>query len=359
MNARILTPALLTLLLVAPASADLRDGMQKGTPEIQSISTMAFAPEGILLVGDPIGATVFAIDTAEKEGASYDALEVQNLGNAIASLVGTSPENIRVNDLKVNPASQTIYLAVARGRGPDAEPVIVRLTGQGQPEVFELENVSFSQVKLENPPTNTGREGPMGTITGLGYAEGKVLVSGLSSEEWASTLRAIPFPFEAGNQGAGIEIYHGAHGAFETRAPVRTFTPYEISGQPYILAAYTCTPLVKFPLDELKAGAKVRGTTIAELGNRNRPLDMVIYKKDGKDFILIANSARGVMKVSTEGVSQEEGITEKINGTAGLKYDTIEELTDVQQLDKLDEGRAVILTQAENGPMTLRTIELP
>jgi len=47
--------------------------------------------------------------------------------------------------------------------------------------------------------------------------------------------------------------------------------------------AYTCTPLVQFAIPDLKPGAKVKGKTIAELGNRNRPLDMIDYQKDGKD----------------------------------------------------------------------------
>ena len=58
---------------------------------------------------------------------------------------------------------------------------------------------------------------------------------------------------------------------------------------------------MKFPVSELKAGAQVKGTTIAELGNRNRPLDMIVYQKDGKDYLLLANSSRGVMKIPTEG----------------------------------------------------------
>ena len=54
----------------------------------------------------------------------------------------------------------------------------------------------------------------------------------------------------------------------------------------YILAAYTCTPLVKIPLSDLKPGAKVKGVTIADLGSGNQPLDMVPYKKDGHNYIL-------------------------------------------------------------------------
>ncbi len=100
-----------------------------------------------------------------------------------------------------------------------------------------------------------------------------------------------------------IEIYHGAHGKFETKSPIRTFVAYRIQNEPYLLAAYQCTPLVKMPVAELKAGAHVKGTTIAELGNRNRPLDMIVYQKDGKDYLLMTNNSRGVMKIPTEGAA--------------------------------------------------------
>src|SRR5262249_58174699 len=121
------------------------------------------------------------------------------------------------------------------------------------------------------------------------------MVAGLSNEEFSSSLRAIPFPFEAASKGTGIEIWHGSHGRFETNAPVRTFVPYEINGEKAILAAYTCTPLVRIPVSELKPGNKVKGTTIAELGARNKPLDMDVYSKSAKNYILIANSRHSLM----------------------------------------------------------------
>ena len=52
-----------------------------------------------------------------------------------------------------------------------------------------------------------------------------------------------------------------------------------IDNTPHLIAGYLCTPLVKFPLASLKPGAKIVGMMIAQLGNRNRPLDMVLYKK--------------------------------------------------------------------------------
>jgi hypothetical protein len=45
---------------------------------------------------------------------------------------------------------------------------------------------------------------------------------------------AIEFPFTGPNPGTGVEIYHGAHGAFETKAPVRTFVPRRRSVKPRV-----------------------------------------------------------------------------------------------------------------------------
>ncbi len=118
-------------------------------------------------------------------------------------------------------------------------------------------------------PAANGRQ--VETITSIAYIDGNVIVAGLSNEEFSSTLRSIPFPFTTAEKGAGIQIYHGSHGRFETAAPVRTFIPYEINNQKEILAAYTCTPLVKIPVSDLKPGAKVKGTTIAELGESQSP----------------------------------------------------------------------------------------
>ena len=71
-----------------------------------------------------------------------------------------------------------------------------------------------------------------------------------------------------------------------------------MNNQPHLIAGYLCTPLVKFPIASLKPGDKVRGTTIAELGAGNRPLDMILYKKNGRDFLLMSNNSRGVMKIA-------------------------------------------------------------
>ena len=101
------------------------------------------------------------------------------------------------------------------------------------------------------------------------------------------------------------------------------------------------------------------GTTIAELGNGNQPLDMVSYKgKDGKDYLLLTNNRRGVMKIPASEFGTAPAIKTKPPVPGGVKYDTVSELKDVVQLDKLDDARAVIVVKTDAG-FDLKTIPLP
>lgn len=351
------TLALLTVFLVvgtAPA-ADVTDGMTKGTPALKSATALAFGPSGVLFIGDPQAATIYAVATDDTVPAGRDPVNVEKLGDRIGSLLGVPADQIQIGDVKVNPASGNVYLSVTRGRGADAAPAILKLSRDGKLDEFALKNVPFSKVTI---PNANDKQRTL-AITSLGYVDGKLIVAGLSNEEFASTLRTIPVPFKDADKGAGIQIFHGAHGKLETQAPVRTFVAYKIGEQENVLAAYTCTPLVKIPVQELKAGAKVKGTTIAELGNRNNPLDMIVYKKDGKDYILMANSARGVMKIPAEHFADATPITARpATEKAGIVYQTIEGLTGVEQLDKLDNDRALLLVK-KNGDLSLVTVALP
>ena len=354
------------LLAGSARAGDLQAGLKAGHPDMKSAGALAFGPEGILFVGDGTGAAIFAIATGDTEAGkdkSARPVEAKAINETIAAKLGVEPRDVLINDLAVNPASKKAYLSVARGRGPDSLPAIVRVDGSGNVEVVDLDGVRFARAALPNAPDaaaqERGRSLRSQAITDLVYTDKRVFVAGLSNEEFSSRLLAIPYPFEGDSKSASVEIYHGAHGRFETKSPVRTFLATELKGEPHILAAYTCTPLVKIPVAELKPGAHIKGTTVAELGNHNSPLDMVAYEQDGSDFLLIANTARGVMKVDVGPVGTIEGIARPIQGTAGLSYETLEELKGVVQLDRLDDTHALLLIQDEQGAQDLRTIELP
>jgi hypothetical protein len=339
----------------ALAAEKLTDSLTKGTPELKCAGPICFGPEGILFFGDYQGAIIYAIDTQDTTRASSDPIKIEKLDEKIAGMIGTDTKGFKIKSMAVNPASGNVYLSVSRGEDPKATAVLLKVTRGGEVKDVPLNDVKFSKATLSNAVDGKRQE----AITQIGYVDGKVIVAGLSNEEFASKLRSIPFPFKDADKGTSVEIYHGSHGALETKSPVRTFTFYDIDGETNVLAAYTCTPLVKFPLSQLKAGEKVKGTTIAELGNQNVPLDMFVYQKDGKDFILMANNKRGVMKITTENIAKVDAITKKVSNTAGLAYETIKDLQNVQRMAKLDKDHAIVLTRTEGGNLNLETIALP
>lgn len=357
--------AALAAISVSARAGDLGESLKKGQPDLKSAGALAFGPEGILFVGDSRGGAVFAFDTGDDSRDGAGPVDVPGLGKVVADMLGTQQDQVIINDVAVNPASGRVYVSADRGRGPEAQPVLLRVEPAGGKVVaLELEELPFAKTELPSLPDaqakdERGRSPRAQAITDLAFVDGRVFVAGLSNEEFSSRLLAVPFPFSSAGDSASIEIYHGAHGRFETRSPVRTFLATELKGEPTLLAAYTCTPLVKIPVSQLQAGSHVKGTTIAELGNRNNPLDMVAYEKDGQPLLLIANNSRGVMKVKLTGAESAEGIVNPINGTAGQPYETVAELKGVTQLDKLDDTHAVIVTQSEDGSIDLKTIELP
>lgn len=357
--------ALVLTMSVAGKGLAADDGLEKGTPKIQSAGPMTFGPDGILFLGDPKSAAIFAIDTDDTSGDSANvSVNVSKINEKIGAMLGTKADQVQIADLAVNPASGNVYLSVSRGRGPAAKPVVLKVDASGNITEFSLSDVRFGKAELPNAPedkiTGQGRRrsnNRLMSITDMSYIDGRIVVAGLSNEEFASNLRAIEFPFSEVDAGSSIEIFHGNHGRLETRSPIRTFVPVTLNGKPEIVAAYTCTPLVRVPLAQLKNGTKVTGTTVAELGNRNRPLDIIAYKKGGKDYLLMANNPRGMMKISTDNIQTEE-VKERVGGKAGLAYDTIESLNAVVQMDQLNKEHAVVLMQTDAG-LDLQTVALP
>jgi hypothetical protein len=354
----------LTLTARQPAAVELTTGKVP----LMSAGALAFGPSGILFVGDSIGGSVVAIDTQDtKAAASAVKINVEGVDTKIAALVGITPDQIILNDVAVNPVSKNVYLSASRGRGPDAMPLIMRVDATGKVSPVSLDNAKFAAVSLTDSPVAnpSARQNPrVQTITDMSYVNGNLIVAGLSNEEWSSALRSIPYPFNAAPKGATLQIWHSSHGKYETESPIRTFVPYTIAGQQYVLAAYTCTPLVKIPVSDLKPGAKVKGVEIADLGAGNQPLDMVPYKKGGHDYILIANSSFGVVKLKADNLETYTAINAPtITDVAGVPYDKITELANVRHLAQVDDGNVLLLSgktgNGQAGSMNLSTIALP
>jgi hypothetical protein len=347
---------LLAALCVVVAAAPATTGMNTGKVEMKSAGPLAFGPDGVLFVGDSLGAQVVAIDTGDTKAASTGSINVTGIDSKIAAALGATADQITIRDVATNPISKNVYISVNRGRGADATAVILKLDTAGKLSEVNLDNVKYSAAALPNPPTANNQK--TNTITQVRYLDGKVLVAGLSNEEFQSNLKVITFPFaSAGDRGSLIEMYHGSHGRYETNSPIRTFVPYTIDNQKYILAAYTCTPLVKIPMSQLKPGAKVEGTTIAEMGAGNQPLDMVPYKKNGHDYILMANSTHGVTKLDVAHLDSYKAITAP-SDIAGVPYESLSDWQNVKHLQAYD-GKSVLVLSGDRGAMDLKTVALP
>jgi len=340
----------------APAGLD-----KTGNPGLKSAGPLAFGPQGVLFVGDPQGAQIVAIavDTPSSTAAIGSGFKLAGADAKIAATLGTKADDISINDVVVEPGTSIAYASVSRGKGPSAQPVIVRIDGKGNISPLALDRIAYSAISIANAPPASAKDKKgqslrTGVITDLAFVEGKLFIAGLSNEEFASKLRSVDFPFKAADTAASVEIFHTNHNRVETASPVRTFVPFNVGGEPQILAAYTCTPLVTFPVKDLQAGKKVHGKTVAELGNRNVPLDMLVYEKDGKQYLLLSNTARGVMKISTDSIEKQPALTEKVADKAGLSYETIDSMKDVQQLDKVGNTNVLMLAKGN-----LEVVPLP
>ena len=330
-----------------------------------SLTALEFGPEGILFAADPKGAAVFALDVGDAEAKAEGALKIEQVDEKIAGLLGTKADQITINDLAIDPRSGVAYLSVSRGLGADAAAVLVKAAA-GKLAVVDVAKLKSTRVSLSNAPedkeTGEGRRRSnkrMESITDLAWLDGRLAIAGLSNEEFASTLRVTNYPFTGAVGTTSLEIYHGAHGKEETHSPIRTFMPMDVGGEPNIIASYTCTPLVCIPLSKLQPDSKIKGRTVAELGNRNRPLDMIGYEKGGERFILMANSSRGVMKVSTKDIATIDSITQRVAGeTAGLSYETVDAWKGVLQLAKIDDDHAAIIRGGDGG-QSLEQVALP
>lgn len=343
-----------------------RTGVTAAVPEegpaLQSVGPMTFGPDGLLFAADTTAAIIYALDLgAQAAGGKPGAADVPGIDQKIASMLGSDPAAIRVTDLAIHPKTRHAYVSVMRGTGADARPVLLRVDGDGRIEPIAIEKVKYTKVTLPNAPaaTTEGRRNPRAdSVTDMAFVDGKLIVAGLSNEEFASKLRTFAYPFAAADPGTSVEIFHGNHGQLETRAPVYTFIPYTIDNTPHVIASYTCTPLVKFPMHSLK-GTKVVGTTIAEFGAGNRPLDMILYKKDGREFLLMSNNNRGVMKIPTAEFGSAPAITARVTTpTGGVPYETIASMKGVEQMDLLDAQRSIVLARTASG-LSLSAVALP
>jgi hypothetical protein len=347
---------------------------------LQSAGALEFGPENLLFVGDIKGASIHAFElrasdfTSQQHVVFGDARTFQgrdlisSIDRQLAALLGTSPEQVQINDLKVHRPSRQIFLSVHRGRGPNAIPVIVKVNA-GKLEVLELGKLRHTLARILDAPDGErfefGQSERSLTITDITFYNGELIVTGLSNEEFSSALRRIPYPFDGQIYTSSIEMWHAVHAEFETRAPIIQQLVRELNGVPYLIAVYTCTPLVRFPLDQLKYGGHVVGETIGEIGFGNTPIDMVgcVDPTNKQEFIVITNADRSAVRIAISDIASAKPLpVDAPNnfGPAGVSQFPLP-MTAVQHLDLIDDQWAAAIRVNPNDyrRLDLHTLMVP
>jgi len=209
-------------------------GFTTGSPEIKSMTALTFGPTGVLFIGDSQSAAVFAVDTKDNKKGAAKPYDVKNIDVKIAEALGTTKENISITDMAVNPVSKKLYISV---KSADGTPVLLTLNSDNKIMPVALKDVSFSEVELNDVPAadvkdRRGQPLRISSISDIGFADGKLMVSGLCNKEFSSSFRSISFPFTGKQEDEStLEMYHTSHGRYETTSPIRTFTTAEIDGK--------------------------------------------------------------------------------------------------------------------------------
>jgi hypothetical protein len=321
--------------------------------DVKSISRLAAGPSNILFVADWKAARVHAISLpAAQQRPAGTAFNILDLESLLSAQVGGA--KVTVEDMVVRPGTAQVYVAVSYGAAKT--PALIMVTSDRKARRIDLKAAASTSVALRDAPTSDysfWKETPERsfTVTDMKWREGELFVAGLSNQDFASTLRRVKYPFDAKQSITSVEIYHAGHNLIETRAPIRAMSFASWGGKSYLVAAYTCTPLVTIPLDDLRDGAHIRGKTVAELGYGNTPADMISYSRteQGKteDFLLLANFDRvsNVIPVSQlEATGSRPGMDKQVpfGQIAGVEVMQAP-LAGTLRLDNLDEKSFVVV----------------
>ncbi|GDY10651.1 MAG: hypothetical protein DWI21_17200 [Planctomycetota bacterium] len=376
MRMRSSVSSLLSLILLLgslaeSASAKVLEGTVEGKAPLKRIDVIEFAPENVLLIGDGTGSQIIAVQTNDKASAAALPAKIENLNEKLAAKVGAKAEGIELLDMAVNPNSGRVYFALRKQ--DDKSYLILTLSAGGEIGLLDLDHVTYSRVMLPK------KESAISRVTDVTWVDGRLVAAATANEEFASKIfvATAPLKHEASGELHSAETYHVSHRKWETRAPMTVILPYRENGKSYVVGAFACTPVVKYPLDDLLPDAKVKGSSMIELGSGNRPLDMFLYEKDGKEYVLsntfrfhherkpFGPSPYWTVKFESGLLAESENINEKainrLKGDADAtpRIQLVESFHGVMQMDRLGANQVVVLRTVDGKRVDFEVLPLP
>ena len=309
--------------------------------DIKFAGALEFSEDGTLFVGDNYNGAIYAFEMPAEGGPDQIApSSIANIDRKIAELLGVGAGAIELNDMAAHPVSQDLYISVTRIGNFASQPAIVKVTQEQELSLVDLSALSYQKQELtEFPegettfkPRGAGKSGPLPrdiakgeialrtlAIMDMEYHEGELFVAGVAHDNFLSSLRRIPYPFD-GSQGiTNVEMYHITHDQYESRAPIRAMSVHEIDGKPQLVAAYTCSPIVLVPLEDIQDGAKISANTIMDYGN-GQPLDMIPFQMQGQTMLFVTNDSRSPQVIPLAGL-QDAKVVDHNDFERGGKLD--------------------------------------
>ncbi|MCI0682518.1 MAG: hypothetical protein L0Y71_10460 [Gemmataceae bacterium] len=345
---------------------------EQGNPNVKAIEAIAFGPKGLLLIGG--GARVVAVETGDTTPTKWSKTEIANIDQVLAGKLGQQAKDIEVRKLAVNPASGKAYVALQSLKTKTS--VILTIDGAGNVAELPLDDVKYDSYTLAAPKASITK------VTDIAWAGGKIVAATQASDKFAGSR---VFTINPAAKGATTQIstktFHVGHNRWETSAPLRVLMPYEENGKTSVVGSFTCTPVVRYNIEDAKDDDQVTGNSVLELGTGNTPRGMFAYERDGKRYLLVSvgrnnrkpafgfPSAYWVARVDAELLKETTNINEKAPWRKGVAKagaqeagsDLVQVAKDyfgTLQVDRLDGTRALAIVEGKGG-MSLRALPLP
>ena len=340
---------------------------EQGNPKITGIDALAFGPDGLLLIAN--GPRVVIVATGDVKKTTWTKNEIPKVDQIFAGKLGLQPADMEIRKIAVNPASMKAYVLV-RALTMKTN-VILAMDGAGGISEFSLENVRFKSYALKTPDVAITK------ATDIAWAGGKIIVSTQATDKFASRGFTID---PTDKSGAPIQVstktYHVGHNKWETEAPLRAIMPLVEAGKTSVVGAFTCAPMVRYDIEEVKANEQVTGRSILELGPGNTPRSMFSYERGGTRFVLVNvatnnkkpaagfPSAYWTARVDAGMLNETTNINENAlwragrKNPAGERVQVVDDYSGVQQMDRVDSTRALAIMESDGG-LALRVLQLP
>lgn len=331
---RILKRNLFTIVLLAAlaiGASTVQANESESTLDIKFTGALEFSEDGTLFVGDNYNGAIYAFEVpAEASTAQIVPSSIANIDTKIAELLGVGVGALEINDMVSHPISNDIYISVTRIGNFASQPAIVKVSQDQQISLLDLSSLAFQKQELTEFPEGETTFRPRGAgpgmpplprdlakgeialrtlaIMDMEFYEGELFVAGVAHDNFLSSLRRISYPFDGTQSIANVEMYHITHDQYESRAPIRAMSVQEIDGKAQLVAAYTCSPIVLVPLEDITDGAKISARTIMDYGN-GQPLDMIPFQMGDQPMLFVTNDSRSPQVIPVSGLNGAQVVT--------------------------------------------------